>query len=36
MRWKEMSDRERAPYEAIAAADKKRYEKETALFNSQT
>ncbi|KAK3180341.1 Non-histone chromosomal protein 6 [Lecanicillium sp. MT-2017a] len=33
-RWKALSDKQRAPYEAKAAADKKRYEDEKAAYNS--
>ena len=32
-RWKALSDKQRAPYEAKAAADKKRYEDEKAAYN---
>jgi len=35
-RWKVTTDREKRPYEAKAAADKKRYEREMALYKSQT
>jgi hypothetical protein len=31
-RWKALSDKQRAPYEAKAAADKKRYEDEKAAY----
>lgn len=31
-RWKALNDKQRAPYEAKAAADKKRYEDEKAAF----
>jgi len=31
-RWKALSDKQRAPYEAKAAADKKRYEDEKAVY----
>ncbi|KAL2020158.1 hypothetical protein VTK56DRAFT_8682 [Thermocarpiscus australiensis] len=33
-RWKALSDKQRAPYEAKAAADKKRYEDEKQAYNS--
>ncbi|MCQ9255614.1 hypothetical protein NQ103_09125, partial [Vibrio parahaemolyticus] len=33
-RWKALSDKQRTPYEAKAAADKKRYEDEKAAYNS--
>jgi len=33
-RWKELTDKEKGPYEAKAAADKKRYEKEKAEYNA--
>ncbi|KAJ2975965.1 hypothetical protein NQ176_g5224 [Zarea fungicola] len=33
-RWKALSDKQRAPYEAKAATDKKRYEDEKAAYNS--
>ncbi|OAA67572.1 nucleosome binding protein [Cordyceps fumosorosea ARSEF 2679] len=33
-RWKALSEKQRAPYEAKAAADKKRYEDEKAAYNS--
>lgn len=33
-KWKELSDSEKAPYEAKAAADKKRYEDEKAAYNA--
>ncbi|RFU23686.1 hypothetical protein B7463_g12652, partial [Scytalidium lignicola] len=32
-RWKALNDKQRAPYEAKAAADKKRYETEKASYN---
>ena len=32
-RWKALSEKQRAPYEAKAAADKKRYEDEKAAYN---
>ena len=32
-RWKALSDKQRTPYEAKAAADKKRYEDEKAAYN---
>ncbi|KAF2263706.1 hypothetical protein CC78DRAFT_533719 [Lojkania enalia] len=31
-KWKNLSDKQRAPYEAKAAADKKRYEEEKAAY----
>jgi len=31
-RWKALSDKQRAPYEAKAATDKKRYEDEKAIY----
>ena len=31
-RWKALSDKQRAPYESKAAADKKRYEEEKAAY----
>jgi hypothetical protein len=31
-RWKALNDKQRAPYEAKAAADKKRYEEEKAAY----
>lgn len=31
-KWKALSDKQRAPYEAKAAADKKRYEEEKAAY----
>ncbi|KAI1908902.1 Non-histone chromosomal protein 6 [Ophidiomyces ophidiicola] len=34
-RWKALSDKQRAPYEEKAAADKKRYEDEKASYNAQ-
>ncbi|KAL2154118.1 hypothetical protein VTH82DRAFT_2794 [Thermothelomyces myriococcoides] len=34
-RWKALSDKQRAPYEAKAAADKKRYEDEKQAYNAQ-
>merc|ERR1711977_510541 len=33
-RWKALNDKQRAPYEAKAAADKKRYEDEKAAYNA--
>ncbi|KAB5580767.1 high mobility group box domain-containing protein [Coniochaeta sp. 2T2.1] len=33
-RWKALSDKQRTPYEAKAAADKKRYEDEKAAYNA--
>ncbi|KAE9575445.1 hypothetical protein CGMCC3_g8767 [Colletotrichum fructicola] len=33
-RWKALNDKQRAPYEAKAAADKKRYEDEKQAYNS--
>ncbi|KAI9832927.1 MAG: Non-histone chromosomal protein 6 [Sarea resinae] len=33
-RWKALSDKQRTPYEAKAAADKKRYEEEKASYNA--
>lgn len=32
-RWKALDDKQRGPYEAKAAADKKRYEDEKAAYN---
>ncbi len=32
-RWKALNDKQRGPYEAKAAADKKRYEDEKATYN---
>ncbi len=32
-RWKALNEKQRAPYEAKAAADKKRYEDEKASYN---
>lgn len=32
-RWKALNDKQREPYEAKAAADKKRYEEEKAAYN---
>lgn len=32
-KWKNLSEKERAPYEKKAAADKKRYEDEKAKYN---
>lgn len=32
-RWKALDDKQRTPYEAKAAADKKRYEDEKAAYN---
>ncbi|EGO52857.1 hypothetical protein GE21DRAFT_1005 [Neurospora crassa] len=34
-RWKALSDKQRAPYEAKAAADKKRYEDEKQAYNAE-
>ncbi|KAL8850333.1 MAG: hypothetical protein Q9221_004748 [Calogaya cf. arnoldii] len=34
-RWKALNPKQREPYEAKAAADKKRYEKEKAAYNDQ-
>ncbi|QSS52720.1 non-histone chromosomal protein 6 [Histoplasma capsulatum var. duboisii H88] len=34
-RWKALNEKQRAPYEAKAAADKKRYEDEKASYNAQ-
>jgi len=33
-RWKALSDKQRAPYEAKAATDKKRYEDEKAVYQA--
>ncbi|KAJ2896092.1 Non-histone chromosomal protein 6 [Zalerion maritima] len=33
-KWKELTDSEKGPYEAKAAADKKRYEDEKAAYNA--
>jgi hypothetical protein len=33
LRWKALSEKQRAPYEAKAAADKKRYEDEKQAYN---
>jgi len=33
-RWKALSDKQRGPYEAKAAADKKRYEEEKAAYQA--
>ncbi|KAF2084958.1 non-histone chromosomal protein 6 [Saccharata proteae CBS 121410] len=33
-RWKALNEKQRAPYEAKAAADKKRYEDEKAAYNA--
>ncbi|PGH35184.1 non-histone chromosomal protein 6 [[Emmonsia] crescens] len=33
-RWKALNEKQRAPYEAKAAADKKRYEDEKASYNA--
>lgn len=33
-RWKALNDKQRAPYEAKAAQDKKRYEDEKATYNA--
>ncbi|ETS86913.1 Non-histone chromosomal protein 6 [Pestalotiopsis fici W106-1] len=35
-RWKALNDKQRAPYEAKAAADKKRYEDEKQAYNVST
>jgi hypothetical protein len=35
-RWKALNDKQRTPYEAKAAADKKRYEDEKAAYNVST
>lgn len=32
-RWKALSEKQRIPYDAKAAADKKRYEEEKAAYN---
>lgn len=32
-RWKALNEKQRGPYEAKAAADKKRYEEEKAAYN---
>ncbi|PGH27425.1 non-histone chromosomal protein 6 [Polytolypa hystricis UAMH7299] len=34
-RWKALNEKQRIPYEAKAAADKKRYEDEKAIYNAQ-
>ncbi|PGH04027.1 non-histone chromosomal protein 6 [Blastomyces parvus] len=34
-RWKALNEKQRAPYEAKAAADKKRYEDEKASYNAR-
>ncbi|PSR77666.1 Non-histone chromosomal protein 6 [Coniella lustricola] len=34
-RWKALNDKQRAPYEAKAATDKKRYEDEKAAYNAE-
>ncbi|RKU41661.1 Non-histone chromosomal protein 6 [Coniochaeta pulveracea] len=34
-RWKALSEKQRAPYDAKAAADKKRYEDEKAAWNAE-
>ncbi|CAG9971210.1 unnamed protein product [Clonostachys byssicola] len=34
-RWKALNDKQRTPYEAKAAADKKRYEDEKQAYNAQ-
>jgi len=34
-RWKALSEKQRQPYEAKAATDKKRYEDEKAAYNAQ-
>lgn len=33
-RWKNLSEKQKAPYEAKAAADKKRYEEEKAAYTA--
>ncbi len=33
-RWKALTDKQRAPYEAKAGADKKRYEEEKAAYQN--
>lgn len=33
-RWKSLNDKQKAPYEAKAAADKKRYEEEKAAYTA--
>lgn len=33
-KWKALNEKQRAPYEAKAAADKKRYEEEKAKYNA--
>jgi hypothetical protein len=35
-KWKALSEKQRQPYEAKAAADKKRYEEEKAKYNVRT
>jgi hypothetical protein len=35
-RWKALNDKQRAPYEAKAAADKKRYEDEKAAYQAES
>ncbi|KAG5931770.1 High mobility group nhp1 [Claviceps sorghi] len=35
LRWKALNDKQRGPYEAKAAADKKRYEDEKAAFQAE-
>ena len=35
-KWKGLTDKQRAPYESKAAADKKRYEDEKAAYNVST
>ena len=35
-RWKALNEKQRAPYESKAAADKKRYEDEKAAYNVRT
>jgi len=34
-KWKALSEKQRAPYDAKAAADKKRYEQEKEAYNNQ-
>jgi hypothetical protein len=33
-KWKALSEKQRAPYDAKAATDKKRYEEEKAAYNA--
>ena len=33
-KWKQLNDKQKAPYEAKAAADKKRYEEEKAAYTA--